>query len=65
MSYLVVLLLREGELLDAASGAPLRLLRLNETAMLVIELGLKILKAGLTWIGSRLLKNILKKQIIS
>ena len=53
----MVLLLREGELLDPPLGAPLRLLGLHETAMLVIELGLKILKAGLTWIGSRLLKT--------
>ena len=61
----VVLFLGECELLDPPLGAPLRLLGLNETAMLVIELGLKILKAGLTWIGSRLLKNIFKIQIIS
>merc|ERR1719412_3334553 len=40
---LVVLLLREGELLDAASGAPLRLLRLNKTALLVVELRLEVL----------------------
>ena len=54
----VILLLGECELLDSPLSAPLRLLGLNETAMLVIKLGLKILKAGLTWIGRRLLKNI-------
>merc|ERR1719411_944893 len=40
---LVVLLLREGELLDAASCAPLGLLRLNKTALLVVELRLQVL----------------------
>merc|ERR1719394_1262175 len=43
LMVLVVLLLREGELLDAASGAPLRLLRLNKPALLVVELRLQVL----------------------
>ena len=43
MFYLVVLLLREGELLDATGGAPLRLLSLHETALLVVELRLEVL----------------------
>ena len=41
----VILFLGESELLDPPLGAPLRLLRLNETSMLVIKLGLKILQA--------------------
>ena len=53
----VILFLGECELLDSPLSAPLRLLGLHETAMLVIELGLKILKAGLAWIRSRLLKT--------
>ena len=41
----VILFLGECELLDPPLCASLRLLRLNETSMLVIKLGLKILQA--------------------
>merc|ERR1711962_1318257 len=43
LMVLVIFLLREGELLDAAGGAPLRLLRLNKPALLVVELRLQVL----------------------
>merc|ERR1711962_1720396 len=43
LMVLVIFLLREGELLDAAGGAPLRLLSLNKPALLVVELGLQVL----------------------
>ena len=39
----MILLLRECELLDAPSGAALRLFGLHQTALLVVELGLEVL----------------------
>merc|ERR1711934_479012 len=40
---LVVLLLRECELLDASSGTALRLLGIHQTALLIVKLGLEVL----------------------
>merc|ERR550539_234659 len=40
---LMILLLRECELLDAPSGATLRLLGLHQTTLLVVKLGLEVL----------------------
>ena len=39
----MILLLRECELLDAPSGAALRLFGLHQTALLIVELGLEVL----------------------
>merc|ERR1719341_1348375 len=43
LMVLVVLLLGECELLDASSGAALRLFSLNQTALLVVKLRLEVL----------------------
>merc|ERR1711934_995962 len=40
---LVVLLLRECELLDASSGTALRLFGVHQTALLIVKLGLEVL----------------------